>query len=188
MPEFDTGSKRRKKYNQGTETVVQDDARPEAAARFIPVPAWPTNPVQRLASAAARSQPDIGRLRASAARAISGSSTPLPHLEAIQRAFGRYDISGVAAHMGQTAAEETSAMDAHAFTSGNHVAFAHHPDLHTAAHEAAHVVQQRGGVSLTGGIGSRDDRYERHAEAVADLVVGGRSSAALLAPHWPVIG
>lgn len=35
------------------------------------------------------------------------------------------------------------ATGAEAFATGNHVAFASSPSLHTAAHEAAHVVQQR---------------------------------------------
>ena len=53
-------------------------------------------------------------------------------------------------------------------------------DLHTAAHEAAHVVQQRGGVQLKGGVGQAGDSYERHADAVADKVVAGESAEALL--------
>jgi hypothetical protein len=59
-------------------------------------------------------------------------------------------------------------MGAEAFTSGNHVAFAGTPSLHTAAHEAAHVVQQRAGIHLKGGVGQVGDEYEKHADAVAD--------------------
>lgn len=55
-------------------------------------------------------------------------------------------------------------------------------DLHTAAHEAAHVVQQRGGVALKDGVGAPGDRYEQHADAVADRVVQGRSAEGLLDP------
>jgi hypothetical protein len=54
------------------------------------------------------------------------------------------------------------------------------PDLHTAAHEAAHVVQQAQGVNLYGGVGEAGDSYERHADAVADRVVAGQSAADLL--------
>jgi hypothetical protein len=60
------------------------------------------------------------------------------------------------------------------------VAFAGAPNLHTAAHEAAHVIQQRAGVQLKGGVGEVGDPYERHADAVADAVVQGKSSEALL--------
>jgi hypothetical protein len=63
---------------------------------------------------------------------------------------------------------------------GNDVAFGEAPDLHTAAHEAAHVVQQRGGVQLKGGVGKDGDHYEQHADAVADAVVAGRSAEGLL--------
>ncbi len=49
-----------------------------------------------------------------------------------------------------------------------------------AHHEAAHVVQQRRGVSLPGGVGQEHDPHEQHADTVADTVVAGRSAAALL--------
>lgn len=71
-------------------------------------------------------------------------------------------------------------MGAQAYASGNHVVFGGSPSLHTAAHEAAHVVQQRSGVQLKGGVGEVGDPYERHADAVADLVVQGKSAAGLL--------
>ncbi len=42
------------------------------------------------------------------------------------------------------------------------------------------MVQQRAGVQLYGGVGQSGDAYERHADAVADLVVQGRSAEGLL--------
>jgi hypothetical protein len=71
-------------------------------------------------------------------------------------------------------------MGAAAYTQGDHVAFGHQPSLHTAAHEAAHVVQQRNGVSIPGGVGQVGDAYERQADAVADAVVSGRPAEGLL--------
>jgi hypothetical protein len=71
-------------------------------------------------------------------------------------------------------------MGASAYATGNHVVFDRPPDLHTAAHEAAHVVQQAQGVNLYGGVGEVGDAYERHADAVADRVVAGQSAADLL--------
>ena len=71
-------------------------------------------------------------------------------------------------------------MGARAYATGNDVAFQSSPDLHTAAHEAAHVVQQRSGVSLKGGVGQAGDRYEQHADAVADLVVQGKPAERVL--------
>jgi LysM repeat protein len=65
------------------------------------------------------------------------------------------------------------------------VAFAGAPSLHTAAHEAAHVVQQRGGVQLLGGVGAAGDEHEQHANAVADAVVTGGSAEGLLDAYAP---
>lgn len=123
-----------------------------------------------------------------AAHGLSGSGGSLPHLAAIQQSFGRHDVSGVTAHVGGRAAEGSAAMGARAYASGNAVAFAASPDLHLAAHEAAHVVQQRGGVQLAGGVGAAGDPYERHADAVADLVTRGESAEALLDEHAPAGG
>ncbi|WP_394833413.1 DUF4157 domain-containing protein [Pendulispora rubella] len=120
------------------------------------------------------------RIHAAAARGTSGPSGSLPFLEQIQRSFGRHDVSQVRAHRDSAAAAGAAAMGAEAFATGNHVAFAGNPSLRTAAHEAAHVIQQRGGVQLHGGVGQEDDAYERHADAVAELVVQGKSSEALL--------
>lgn len=123
-----------------------------------------------------------------AAHGLSGSGGTFPHLAAIQRSFGRHDVSNVQAHVGGVAAEGASAMGARAYAAGNSVAFASSPDLHLAAHEAAHVVQQRGGVQLSGGVGAVGDPYERHADAVADTVVRGESAEALLDQHAPARG
>jgi hypothetical protein len=119
-------------------------------------------------------------VHAAAEHGIAGSSTPLPHLDPIQRAFGRHDVSGVKAHTDDAAREGATVMGAQAFASGDHVAFAGTPSLHTASHEAAHVVQQRGGVQLQGGVGEAGDAYERHADEVADAVVAGRSAEPIL--------
>jgi hypothetical protein len=115
-----------------------------------------------------------------ASAGTTGPAGPLPHLAAIQRSFGRHDVTGVQAHTDAQASTASRALGAAGYTMGDHVAFAGTPDLHTAAHEAAHVVQQRAGVHLSDRIGRPGDRYERHADAVADLVVAGRSAAPLL--------
>lgn len=108
------------------------------------------------------------------------AGAPLPFLDTIQRSFGRHDVSGVRAHTDASAAAHARRLGAEAFAIGADVSFARPPSLHTAAHEAAHVVQQRAGVDLTGGIGRAGDRYERHADAVADAVARGASSERLL--------
>ena len=115
-----------------------------------------------------------------AAEGVAAASAPLPFREQIQRAFGRHDVSGVRAEIGGRAARATALLGARAYASADRVAFAGAPDLHTAAHEAAHVVQQRVGVQLSDGIGRDGDDYERAADAVADAVVAGRSAEVLL--------
>src|SRR5882672_1692263 len=133
--------------------------------------------VQRRGGGAA---PDPGAVKAAAALGTSGGAARLPHLDRIQRLFGRHDVSGVRAYVGGSATEGTAALGAQAFATGDQVAFGAAPDLHTAAHEAAHVVQQRSGVHLKGGIDEPGDAYERHADAVADAVVAGKSATPLL--------
>lgn len=123
--------------------------------------------------------PDV---HAVAAHGLTGSGSSLPFLDQIQRAFGHHDISGVRAHIGGAAGEASAELGARAYASGDSVAFAAAPDLHLAAHEAAHVVQQRGGVRLSGGVGRAGDEYEVNADAVADRVVRGESAQALLDP------
>jgi hypothetical protein len=115
-----------------------------------------------------------------AASGLSGGGEALPHFDAVQRAFGRHDVSGVRAHVGGAAASAAEALGARAYASGDQVAFADRPDLFLVAHEAAHVVQQRGGVQLSGGVGEAGDVYEQHADAVAAAVVRGESAEALL--------
>jgi Domain of unknown function (DUF4157) len=127
---------------------------------------------------------DDGAIHRVAAAGVSGTGGRLPHLGRIQSAFGPdHDVSGINAHIGGAASEAAAQIGARAYATGNHVAFAGEPDLHTAAHEAAHVVQQRGGVHLKGGVGAAGDAYEAHADAVADRVVRGESAAELLRPY-----
>lgn len=137
-------------------------------------------PVQRRASGdSSASRHDVHE---AAARGTSDAGGALPHREAIQASFGAaYDVSSIRAHEGSAAAEACGDMNAAAFATGQDVAFRQAPDLHTAAHEAAHVVQQAQGVNLYGGVGEAGDAHERHADAVADRVVAGQSAADLLA-------
>jgi hypothetical protein len=121
-----------------------------------------------------------GDVESTARAGVASASSRLPHLDAIQRAFGKHDVSGVRAHVGGEAAVASASLGARAYAMGNDVAFASSPDLHTAAHEAAHVVQQRNGLVSFAGVGPADDAHERHADQVADAVVAGNSAEALL--------
>jgi hypothetical protein len=133
-------------------------------------------PVQRKATGTAT----VDHVHEAAQRGVAGGGSALPHLDAIQRAFGRHDVSKIEAHTGDAAARASTEIGAHAYATGNHVAFAGAPDLRTTAHEAAHVVQQRAGVHLKGEVGETGDAYERNADDVADRVVRGESAADLL--------
>ena len=127
-------------------------------------------------------------VKEAAAQGTSGAAGALPHLDSIQRSFGRHDVSGVQAHCDGAARDGAAAMGAEAFATGDHVAFAGSPSLHTAAHEAAHVVQQRAGVHLKGGVGAEGDVYERQADAVAERVVAGESAESMLDDIKPAGG
>lgn len=121
-----------------------------------------------------------GDVHAQAQAGVAGGGQQMPFLDKIQASFGRHDVSGTRAHVGGDAKKASEGIGARAYATGSDVAFADAPDLHTAAHEAAHVVQQQAGVSLSGGVGQSGDRYEQHADRVADKVVAGQSAEGLL--------
>jgi hypothetical protein len=124
--------------------------------------------------------PADGDPQAIAAAGFAGPGRALPYLDAIQRSFGRHDVSAVRAHVGGATADAAASLGARAYASDGQVGFAREPDLFLVAHEAAHVVQQRGGVQLSGGVGAAGDVHEQHADAVAAAVVRGDSAEALL--------
>jgi len=126
---------------------------------------------------------EASQTRAATARAVASPATALPFRDLIQRAFGRHDVSSVRAHVGDQASAAARELGVHAFATGDHVVFDGAPDLHTAAHETAHVIQQRAGVQLPGGVGRPGDEHERHADEVAAAVVAGGSVEALLDRH-----
>jgi hypothetical protein len=134
-----------------------------------------TSPVQMRGGDA---QPEAA-VHAAASRGVATPATSLPFGDTLQRAFGRHDIASVQAHSGSEAAQTAKSMGAEAYAAGDHVVLGK-TDLHTVAHEAAHVVQQRSGVQLKGGVGQTGDAYEQHADAVADKVVAGQSAESLL--------
>ncbi len=115
-----------------------------------------------------------------ASQGVAQASQSMPGLERIQSSFGRHDVSDVRVQVGGPAQQASEGMGARAFTVGNRVGFKSEPDLHLAAHEAAHVVQQRRGVRLKDGVGRQGDRYEQQADTVADRVVAHQSAEDLL--------
>jgi hypothetical protein len=123
---------------------------------------------------------DVTTVHTAASQGVATPASSLPFSDVLQRAFGRHDVSSIQAHTGPEAAASTGAMGAKAYATGDHVVLGRTADLHTVAHEAAHVVQQRGGVQLKGGVGTAADVYERHADAAADRVVASQSAEDLL--------
>jgi hypothetical protein len=157
---------------------ASETAEPVPGLGYLTQPSSDAGAVQR--KAAAGDDPFGLHVQDEASRGVSGTGGALPHAAAIQHSFGRHDIGGIQAHTDEQARASSHAIGAEAYATGHHVAFAGTPDLHTAAHEAAHVVQQRAGVHLKGGVGAVGDVYEQHADAVADAVVAGRSAEGLL--------
>jgi hypothetical protein len=121
-----------------------------------------------------------GKIHREARRGLGHAVQTLPHADRIQSAFGRHDLSQVRTSTGGSAETANRRMGALAYTSGERIAFRQPPDLHLAAHEAAHVVQQREGLQLQDGMGRAGDPWERHADRVADAVVRGQSAEPLL--------
>ncbi len=120
-----------------------------------------------------------GNAGETAARGVEGRGAPLPFRAEIERASGR-DLGGIEAHVGGAAADSCAELGATAYATGNQVAFGSSPDLHTATHEAVHVLQQGAGVQLKGGVGEVGDAYERQADAAGDAIVRGESIAHLI--------
>lgn len=84
-------------------------------------------------------------------KGLNGSGTPLPNTtnQFFSSRF-RQDFSGVKIHTGKDAADSAKAINAHAYTIGNHIVFnenKYQPESYTGkqllAHELTHVVQQR---------------------------------------------
>jgi hypothetical protein len=166
---------------QSVSSQVQRSASSVAAApgkRTLVETVCGDTPVQRQAGEGAQTPSD--GIHAAAARGTATPAGPLPHAGLIQRAFGRHDISSVKAHVGGDAAASAGDMGATAYATGDHVVLGGSADLFTEAHEAAHVVQQRAGVHLKGGVGEDGDSHERHADSVATAVVQGKSAEGLL--------
>ncbi len=130
--------------------------------------------------------PSVGRAQVDhvAGSGLSGGAMELPFLDKIQPAFGSHSLVSVRAFMDDRSASACRSLGAAAYTCGESIGFRGSPSLHTAAHEAAHVVQQRSGVDPAGA----GDRWETHADRVADLVVAGRSAEPLLNQLGPSRG
>lgn len=116
--------------------------------------------------------------------AIAGGGHPLAAdvRSDMERRLG-HDFGDVRVHTGAAADDSAAAVQARAYTVGNHVVFGRdgydphsRQGRHTLAHELTHVVQQRQGpvdgrpVGDGVSVSDPDDPYEREAAATADAV------------------
>ena len=142
-----------------------------------PAPEEETDGVQAKAASAAPREP----VSPGAVLDRLGTGQPLPiSLRGdMEQAFG-HDFSDVRVHADSEAGALAATLGAHAFTVGEHIAFApgrfrpHNSDARRlVAHELTHVVQQRHGLAgaiLRRGIGEPGDVYEQEAERMADRI------------------
>ncbi len=148
--------------------------RPILAQRFLDRPAW-------------------GTAAGSSALLRGALAEPGDRLDGRTRAFMEprfgQDFSQVRVHADASAARAARALNARAFTVGDHIFFgagqsaAGASDRRLLAHELSHVTQQRrGAVSGVPGpdgltVSDPGDAFERSAERTADAVMAGRRSA-----------
>ena len=119
-----------------------------------------------------------------AAEGVSGPAGSFPFQGQIEASLGQ--PLQIHAHTDGKATAACATLGAEAYATGDAVAFSTpSPSLHLAAHEAAHVAQQAGGVSLSSAVGAEGDEHERAADRVADRVVAGQSAAGWLPAALP---
>ncbi|HEY5958112.1 MAG TPA: DUF4157 domain-containing protein, partial [Polyangiaceae bacterium] len=157
------------------ESAVQRKCDPSLAGD-APVP--PDDDVNRLqrkdtGEVAPRTAATPSEIHAIARAGLEGASEPLPHLDRIQPLLAPHDLSGVRTVTGGAAVESNMRLGALGYTMGERIAFRSAPDVKLAAHEAAHVVQQRAGVTLSSSAMDRghNDPYERTADKAAERIL-----------------
>lgn len=157
--------------------VQRRPARSGGAPATAPAPSRARTGVPRFLTAAA-GRDAVNEVALAGTRDGGGR---LPHLERLEAAFGaRHELAAVRAHVGADAAAACDTLGAEAYAAGPAVAFRSVPGLWLAAHEAAHVVQQRHGQDPGAALEAPDGALERQADAVADRVVAGRPVKDLL--------
>ena len=155
---------------------VAGDVSPAAAAEFgHEVASNATEPVQKKKKAAVQAKSVVGgkKEKDKAAAGLRGRKEKLPFKDQIQKSFGKHKLGDIDVFKDDGAKKAAQEIGAKAYAMGNKIAFAGSPDLHTAAHEATHVIQQRAGIKGGG-------KWETHADKVADAVVAGKSAEPLL--------
>ena len=185
------------KQSRSLPAPVQESTRPQQNGRHAPSPDLNLQPVPittipvraPVQQDASGNHEDLspGEVHSYADKATAGVHSEIPNMGALQKSLPDHDLSFIRAHTDNTAQQSTKAMGAKAFARGDRVAFAEtNPSLHTVAHEVAHSLQQKAGISIASGVGSVGDRHEQQADAVADAVVSGRNASSLLSSSTQV--
>lgn len=117
--------------------------------------------------------------------ALATAGDALPYREQLQPLFGEHNLGNIRSVSNGTAQEACAELGALGFAQGERVGFGQAPDLLTAAHEAAHVIQQRAGRTPAAGLSPAGDPLEQQADRVASLVSRGQSAAPALAGLHP---
>lgn len=100
----------------------------------------------------------------------------MPYQAELTRSFGpAHDLTSIRAHVGGAAEQSARTMGAQAYATGQDVVLPTDPSLQLVAHEVTHVLQQRRGVQLLGGVGEVGDPHEREADEVAAAVARGEA-------------
>lgn len=114
---------------------------------------------------------------------VGGQPLPAPVRNNMEARFGA-DFTGVRVHNGAQAHEHTTALNAKAYTVGEHIAFSPHrfapqtsEGQRLLAHELAHVVQQRRGGAAPSE--NRGGAAEQGAQSAAQAVVGGSGAVSV---------
>jgi hypothetical protein len=132
-------------------------------------------------------------------RVLSSPGSPLPARTRnnFESRLG-HDFSNVRVHADSAAGESARAVDALAYTVGDHVVFApgqYRPETpggaQLLAHELAHTVQQRGLQRYSAGVpmaaGPEETRLEREADQFARVIAGSASMASTQPAAAPVL-
>ena len=104
-----TGAVQRQEIGVGKQSLINVTFAPRASSTGGPL---------QLRTLQPNVVPHDEHIQAAAARGLEEVGGSLPHLDAIQRAFGRHDVTGINAHVGGPAAEATQAMGAEAYATG----------------------------------------------------------------------
>jgi len=116
--------------------------------------------------------PTLGQAALQLVEAIAGAglaspTVELPHVAALESAFGPEALQGIQVHRGPEATASLEQLNAGAVAQGDHILL-QQSDLHTVAHEVAHVVQARQGRAATD-----SPALEAEANRAADQAVAG---------------